>query len=105
MRKIKFYKTIEGKCYVEEFLDSLSGKEIKKVVWTFKLIEDLEIVPKIYFKKLKHVENIWEVKVDGINKTYRILGFIHENNFVILNHAFIKKNTENSKKCNWYCYK
>jgi len=41
VREIIFYKTETGKCYVKEFLDSLSGKEAQKVVWLFKLIEEL----------------------------------------------------------------
>lgn len=91
MRKIEFYKNIDGKNYVKEFLDSLTGKEAQKVIWTLKVIEDLDIVPKQYFKKLKNSEDIWEVRVDGINKTYRILGFFYKQELIILNHAFIKK--------------
>jgi len=30
-RKILFYRTLEGRCPVEEFFDSISGKELKKV--------------------------------------------------------------------------
>ena len=51
-RTVLFYKTIDGKCPVQEFLDSLSGKVAQKVLWTLSLLEDLEIVPAIYFKKL-----------------------------------------------------
>jgi len=50
MREIVFYRTDAGKCYINEFLDSLSGKEAQKVVWIFKIVEELEIVPKRYFK-------------------------------------------------------
>lgn len=38
MKKIDFYRNIDGKCYIEEFLDSLSGKEAQKVIWTLKVI-------------------------------------------------------------------
>lgn len=51
----------------------------------------MDIVPKQYFKKLKNSEDIWEVRVDGINKTFRILGFFYKEELIILNHAFIKK--------------
>jgi len=91
MKKIEFYRNSAGKSYVEEFLDSLTGKEAQKVTWTLKVIEDLDIVPKQYFKNLKNTEDIWEVRVDGINKTYRILGFFYKQELIILNHAFIKK--------------
>ena len=91
MREIIFYKTETGKCYVEEFLDSLSGKEAQKVVWLFKLIEELENIPRKYFKKLSNTDDIWEVRADGKDKTYRILGFFDGNKIVVLNHVFVKK--------------
>jgi len=49
---INFYKTSNLKCPVTEFLDSLSGKAAQKVTWVLKLIEETQIVPKEYFKKL-----------------------------------------------------
>ncbi len=50
MREIIFYRTDTGKCYIEEFLDTLSGKEAQKVIWVFKLIEEFENVHKKYLK-------------------------------------------------------
>jgi len=97
MREIVFYRTDAGKCYIDEFLDSLSGKEAQKVVWIFKIVEELEIVPKRYFKKLANTEDIWEVRIDGKDKTYRILGFFDGNKIVVLNHAFIKKTRKTPK--------
>jgi len=32
VRNINFYRTDDGKCLVEEFLDSLNGKQAQKVV-------------------------------------------------------------------------
>ena len=98
MREIVFYRTETGKCYVKEFLDSLSGKEAQKVVWLFKLIEELESIPKKYFKKLTNTDNIWEVRVDGKDKTYRILGFFDGDKIVVLNHAFVKKTQKTPKR-------
>jgi len=43
MRKIHFYKTKSNHCLVEDFLDSLSGKQAQKVVWVLKLIREMEI--------------------------------------------------------------
>jgi hypothetical protein len=42
IREITFFKTEDGKCPVEEFLDSLPGKVARKIVWVLKLLEDLE---------------------------------------------------------------
>jgi hypothetical protein len=51
-----FYKTIEGKCPVQDFLDSLPGKVAQKVAWVLILLDDLEFVPSTYFKKLAGTE-------------------------------------------------
>ena len=38
-RDIIFYKTVEGKCPVEEFLDSLPSKAAQKAAWVLSLAE------------------------------------------------------------------
>ena len=58
MREVRFYRTSSGHCPVEEFLDSLSGKEVQKVVWVLRLVEELESVPEQYFKKLSGTESL-----------------------------------------------
>ena len=91
MREIEFYKNQSGKSPVEEFLNSLSGKQAQKVIWTLKLIEELETVPKQYFKKLTNTDDIWEVRVQLSGNIFRLLGFVEEEKLIILNHAFQKK--------------
>ncbi len=53
-----FYKTADGECPIQEFLDSLSGKVAQKILWTLKLLEDMEILPATYFKKLTGTNGI-----------------------------------------------
>jgi len=52
MREILFYRTESGLSPVEEFLDSLESKQAQKVAWVLQLIEELDVVPTQYFKKL-----------------------------------------------------
>ncbi len=75
MREIIFYHTDSDKCPIEEFLDSLSGKQAQKVLWVLHLIQELDIVPSQYFKKLVNTDKIWEVRVQVGNNTFRLLGF------------------------------
>ncbi len=96
--EIVFYRMDSGDCPVEEFLDSLPMKQAQKVTWVMNLIEDLEIVPVKYFKKMTGTDDIWEVRVQSGNNIFRILGFIIENNLVVLNHAFQKKTQKTPKK-------
>jgi phage-related protein len=62
------------------------------------LIEQTDIVPRKYFKKLKGTDDIWEVRVQQGNNIFRILGFFEEEELVILNHAFTKKSQKIPKR-------
>ena len=97
MRSIIFYRTESGKCPVEEFLDSLPGKQAKKVTWVLRLIQELDVIPKQYFKKLTNTDDIWEVRIQFGNNIFRILGFFDESKLIILNHAFAKKSQKTPK--------
>ena len=90
-KTVIFYKTAEGKCPVRDFLDSLPGKVAQKVAWVLSLLEDLEVVPSTYFKKLVGTEEIWECRVQFASNAYRIFCFFEENSVVILTHGFAKK--------------
>jgi hypothetical protein len=52
MREIIFYRTSSGICPVEDFLNSLSGKQTQKVIWVLKLVRELELIPTKYLKKV-----------------------------------------------------
>ena len=90
MRKVIFYKTANGKCPVEEFLDSLPGRVVQKVVWVLKLLEDLEFIPAIYFSKMSGTDDIWECRIKQGSNIYRIFAF-WKGNEIVLTHGFIKK--------------
>ena len=89
-RTVLFYRTIGGRCPVQEFLDSLPGKVAQKIVWVFRLLEDMDRVPASYFKKLAGTEEIWECRIQFGSNAYRIFCFFM-NNSVVLTHGFAKK--------------
>jgi Cu+-exporting ATPase len=45
MRTVDFYHLPNGSSPIEEFLDSLTGKQAQKVLWVLQLIEEFEAVP------------------------------------------------------------
>ena len=55
------------------------------------LIEDLDIVPSPYFKKLVSTEEIWECRIQVGSNAYRIFCFFDGNSVVVLTHGLIKK--------------
>ena len=91
MRTINFYRRPTGQSPIEEFLDSLTGKQAQKVLWVLELIEELETVPRQYFKKLVDREELWEVRVQFGNDIFRLLGFFDGGTLLILTNGFAKK--------------
>src|SRR5512139_3760522 len=90
-KTVVFYRTADGTCPVQEFLDSLPAKAAQKVTWVLSLIEDLDIVPSTYFKKLVGSEQIWECRILVGTKAVRMFCFLDGNSVVVLTHGFIKK--------------
>lgn len=91
MREIRFYRTASGRSPAKEFLDSLSGKQAQKVVWVLRLVEDVDLVPVQYFNKLTGTEDLWEVRAQHGNDTFRLLGFLDGAKLVVLVSGFAKK--------------
>ena len=90
MATVRFLRTAEGKCPLEEFLGGLSPKDAQKVLWVFRLIERLDRVPTAYLKKLAGSEEIWEVRVQGSSQIYRVFSFFNRDDLWVL-HGYSKK--------------
>lgn len=97
-KTITFYRDADGKCPIQNFLDSLSGKAAQKVMWTLSLLEDMEIVPSAYFKKLVNTDEIWECRVQHGSNAYRIFCFFADRSIVVLTHGFVKKSQKAPKR-------
>ena len=91
MRTVEFYRLPNGNSPVEEFLDSLTGKQAQKVLWVLRLVEELDVVPRQYFKKLVDSEGVWEVRIQFGNDIFRLLGFFDGGALLILTNGFAKK--------------
>ena len=91
MKIISFYRTGSGKCPVKEHLDSLTDVQATKIAWVLKLIRELDQIPSKYFKKLGKTNDIWEARVDVGKNTFRLLGFFHGKELIILTNSFQKK--------------
>lgn len=76
---------------MEEFLDSLSSKQAKKIVWVLKLIEEIDPVPQQYLKKLVSTDDIWEIRIKSGSDQFRLLCFFDQGQMVVLTNGFIKR--------------
>ena len=90
MKEIRFYR-LNNKSPVEDFLDSLPSKEVQKVLWVLKLVEELDNVSSQYYKKLKNTDDIVEIRISFANNSFRLLGFEYKDKFVVLTNGFKKK--------------
>ena len=90
-REVILYTTRDGKCPVNNFLDGLELKVVKKIIWTLHIVEETAFVPKTYFKKLESSDGIWEVRIKLASNIYRILCFWDHNNIIVLTHGITKK--------------
>jgi phage-related protein len=91
MKEVVFYRLPSGKSPVETFLDNLSAKEAQKVAWVLKLIQELESVSTKYYKQLTNADGIVEIRIQIGKNHFRLLGFEHQDVFVVLTNAFKKK--------------
>ena len=98
MRTVNFFRTESGKCPVEDFLDSLLGKQAQKVIWVLRLIEELEVVPVQYLKKLVNTDDIWEVRIQFGGNIFRLLGFFDGATLLILTNGFAKKSQKTPRQ-------
>ena len=98
MRTVNFYRTASGNCPVEEFLNSLSGKQAQKVIWVLRLIEELDKVPTQYLKKLINTDDIWEVRIQFGGNIFRLLGFFNGTTLLILTNGFAKKSQKTPRQ-------
>ena len=85
-RELFFYKN-----YFREFFESLSPKVQKKVLWTLRVIEEVDRLPEIYFKHLQSTDGLYEVRVRCGSNIFRIFCFFDDNNLIIIGHGFQKK--------------
>ena len=91
MRSVFFYTTALGECPVRKFLDSLPGKDAQKVVWVLSLLEEFDVLPASYFKKLHGSEEIWECRIQLGSAAYRVFCFFAGRAVVVLTHGLRKK--------------
>lgn len=51
-----------------------------------------------YFKKLKNTDDIWEVRARIGSHSFRLLGFLSGDEFVVLTNGFKKKSQKTPKQ-------
>lgn len=90
MWKTLLYRTKKGKSQVDDFIESLTGKEQGKVyAWIGELKQQGPTLPRPYADLLK--DGIHELRLKLKGEQNRILYFFCFKNYVVLTNTFIKK--------------
>lgn len=92
-RDLLFYKEYFNKFYSEQ-----TTKVQKKILWTLRVIEDMERIPEIYFKHLVGTDGLYEIRVQSGSNIFRIFCFFDDNNLVVVGHGFQKKTQKTPEK-------
>lgn len=98
VRRVLHYKTTSGKDLVNEFLDSLSSRAAQKIIWVLLLLEEMEMLPGQYFKKLTDADDIWEARISFGSNIYRVFFFFCKGSIVVLTHGIVKKTQKTPSK-------
>ena len=85
-RELFFYKN-----YFEEFYVRQTTKVQRKILWTLRIIEDLERIPEVYFKHIESSDGMYEIRVQSGSNIFRIFCFFDDNNLVVIENGFQKK--------------
>jgi phage-related protein len=92
-RELYFFKD-----YFEQFYEQQTEKVQKKILWTLRIIEELERIPEVYMKYLKNTSGLYEIRIQVGNNIYRIFCFFDVDNLVIIGHGFQKKSRKTPKQ-------
>lgn len=92
-RTIIFYRN-----YFEDFFVKQRDKVKNKIIWTFKLIEEVQRVPETYLKHIKNTDGLYEIRVQQSSDIFRIFCFFKDGDLVILINGFQKKSQKTPKE-------
>jgi len=92
-RTIIFYKN-----YFQDFFVEQRDKVKDKIIWTFGLIEELQIVPETYLKHIENTVGLFEIRVQQGNDIFRIFCFFDQGKLVVLATGFQKKTQKTPKQ-------
>ena len=86
IRELFFYKD-----YFKDFYKNQVYKVQKKILWTFRVIEQLDRIPDIYLKHIESTDGLYEIRVQSGSDIFRIFCFFDQNNIIVVGHGFQKK--------------
>lgn len=91
MRETVFYRTPSGRCPAQDYLATLSLKQVGRVWVVLDAVRTSEPDSAAYLKKLAGTDGLWEVRVSAGRDAFRLLCFFDGKNVVVVLSCFAKK--------------
>ena len=99
--KLNTYKKFRNgffyKNYFEQFFIQQNNRVKEKILWTIRLIEDVEVVPSIYLKSITGTNGLYEIRIQTGSDIFRIFCFFDKENLVVIGNGFQKKTQKTPK--------
>ncbi|MEO8146640.1 MAG: type II toxin-antitoxin system RelE/ParE family toxin [Bacteroidia bacterium] len=86
------------KDYFTSFYNIQKQKIKDKILWTFRVIENIQQVPEDYLKHLEGRDGLYEIRVQSGGNIFRIFCFFDEGKLVVLANGFQKKTQKTPKQ-------
>ncbi len=84
--------------YFTDFYKKQKPKVKEKILWTFKVIENIEQVPIEYLKHIEGTDGLYKIRVQMGYDIFRISCFFDEGKLVVLANGFQKKTQKTPKQ-------
>ena len=97
MWEIIYYETVNGKCPVYEFINSLPVKMRAKVAKELELLEEFGTAVQMPYSK-PMASGIYELRIQAGNDISRIFYFFFVSQHIVLTNGFVKKTKTTPKR-------
>ena len=98
MQEEKVRIAIYYKNYFTDFFSKQRQKVKDKIIWTIRLVETVQHIPKEYFDHMTGTKGLLEIRVKVGTDIFRIFSFFDEGQLVILANGFQKKTQKTPKR-------
>ena len=97
MSNKKFRTVFLYKNYFSDFYKKQRQKVKDKIIWTFRVVENIVQVPEDYLKHIEGTDGLYEIRVQQGSDIFRIFCFFDEGKLVVLANGFQKKTQKTPK--------
>ena len=93
----KFRTAVFYKDYFEKFFVKQNYRVKEKIIWTIRLVEEIETVPSVYLKNITGTDGLYEIRIKAGSDIFRIFCFFDKENLIVIGNGFQKKTQKTPK--------